>query len=366
MRLTLSEMRAALADRPEFRFVDHDNGMTVGCYMIAGQDSFRDDWALECRGVTFDTATGECVGRPLPKFFNVGERPETQPDALNWQLLAHAYEKRDGSLIHTVKSGDYFALKSKKSFSAPQVIAARKWLDEHPALDGWIHQFVCADHTVIMEWTAPDNRVVIPYDKPRLTVLHVRNNKTGAFIGRDGLQASCETYGLPLAQSISFDVDGLVARVGALEEVEGFVLQFSDGTLMKLKTQWYLDRHHYMTELRERDVARAVLHEKLDDIRTILPTEDIHTLGRIKAVEDAVISQIDAIVSEVDTLFASTAGQDRKTIAIAHKEHPFFALLMQRCSGKEPDFKKFYEKFYLDERWGLELVTAFGRTGEAA
>src|ERR1043165_4434513 len=100
MKLTLQEMRYALSGQPEFRFAEYE-GMTVGCYMIADETSFLTNYGRECRGVTFDTATGRCIGRPFPKFFNVNERPDTQAGVIDWSKLAHVYEKRDGSLTHT-------------------------------------------------------------------------------------------------------------------------------------------------------------------------------------------------------------------------------------------------------------------------
>jgi len=358
VKLTLAEMRDALADRPEFRFAEF-GGMTVGCYMVSNDDSWHDAWSLECRGVTFDN-DGAVIGRPLPKFFNVGERPDTQPSVIDWASIAEIYEKRDGSLIHTVKTADGYRLKSKKSFTAPQVIAALQWVDARPQLHAWILARVASDFTVIMEWTAPDNRVVIAYEQPQLTVLHVRSNSTGAFVARASLEQLCGED-VPLVAACDMERPRLLELAQSTEGVEGWVLQFRDGTLMKLKTKWYLERHHYMTALRERDVARAVLDEKVDDIKTVLAGgDDAGALERIHRIERAVVEEIDGLAREVDALYATAAGKDRKTVAIENRDHPLFTLLMQRFSGKEPDFKKHYARWRLEERWGLDCVTTFG------
>lgn len=357
-------MREALAARPEFRFSEFE-GMTVGCYMIAGDDTFSCPVSLECRGITFG-ADGEVIGRPLPKFFNVGERSETMPDAIDWSLVDEVYEKLDGSLIHTVKTGGGYRLKSKKSFTAPQVLAAQQWVDERPGFGQFLMEMIELDMTVIMEWTAPDNRVVLQYDKPQLTVLHARHTPTGRYAHRGMLETRCGVVGVPLVATVVLDRNNLLALAKSTEGVEGWVLQFRDDTLMKLKTQWYLERHHYMTSLRERDVARAVLEEKLDDIKTVLGADEPAVLERCLRIEREVVMEIDQIVLEVDALFATTVGKDRKAIAFENREHALFPLLMKRVSGKEPDFKSYYAKHRLETRWGLEPVTTFRRGQPAA
>jgi hypothetical protein len=44
---------------------------------------------------------------------------------------------------------------------------------------------------------------------------------------------------------------------------------------------------------------------------------------------------------------------ERKDFAILLKGHPHFNLLMQKFSGKEPDYKGFFAKTKLDEMFDL-------------
>ena len=374
MKLTLQEMRYALSGQPEFRFAEYE-GMTVGCYMIADETSFLTNYGRECRGVTFDTATGRCIGRPFPKFFNVNERPDTQAGVIDWSKLAHVYEKRDGSLIHTVDCVERegrFRLKCKKSFTAPQAVAAEAWLLNHDSMYcEWVASMVDMNYTVIFEWTAPDNRVVVPYAEPQLTVLACRGNDTGVFLPRDQLELFAMEVGFPLVESMHYadhtyhGNHELLDLARSVEGFEGWVLQFEDGTLLKLKTQWYLDRHHYMTELRERDVARAVLHETIDDIKTKIPAEDTSAHKSILRVEQEVVADLESIMLLVDTIDDQYRANTAKETAIALRNHELFTLIMAKKNGKEPQFKKWFEKCKLDELWGLDLVTSFGSRGAA-
>ena len=58
-----------------------------------------DEYTRAARGIIFNKRTGECVARPFPKFFNLGEMPESQlnkipKDPSNYEV----YDKLDGSL----------------------------------------------------------------------------------------------------------------------------------------------------------------------------------------------------------------------------------------------------------------------------
>ena len=53
----------------------------------------------ECRGIAFCTKTGEVLSRPYQKFFNIGEKPETQIDKINLYEPHVILEKLDGSMV---------------------------------------------------------------------------------------------------------------------------------------------------------------------------------------------------------------------------------------------------------------------------
>ncbi len=91
---TISDVLLAIEGRDEF-VVAEKEGYTVINYNVMMADTFPDvidDQASgmfeqydyyaalrrECRGIIFDTATGEILRRPFHKFFNVNEREETQ------------------------------------------------------------------------------------------------------------------------------------------------------------------------------------------------------------------------------------------------------------------------------------------------
>ena len=366
-------MRAAVADREEIRFMKQENGTVVCSYIISGPETFRDSFAREARGVVFD-ASGKTIARPLHKFFNVNERPETQINVLDWKKVRRVMDKRDGSMIHTVnfpsELGNY-SLKSKKSFTSDVAKQATAFVKAET--DRLYHAFCSTitkmNFTAIFEWTSPTARIVLAYKEPELRLLHVRNNETGEYLSRDELISLSETFYLPMVDDAALDTknssfDAVIDAINSgnlhqlvetVEGVEGWVFQFDDGDMVKLKTKWYMDRHHAMTFLRVRDIARMVVDESIDDLKAKLAGDGID-LSPILAIEQKVVDEIDHILQRVESVYQPNAQLSRKEFAMLMSGHQYFGLLMQKFSGKEPDVKGYFEKHLLDSMFDLTQI----------
>ena len=241
----INEFRSKVAHKEEIREADIGEGCTSFCYMISADGTFDDAWSRECRGIVFD-AGGAVVGRPLHKFFNVGEREETRAENLVWSKVVRVMDKRDGSMIHTVSTMNGLRLKSKKTFSSSVAEAAEDWMHAQPGLNvfRFCTRMVAMNNTAIFEWTAPDARIVLFYPEAELKLLHVRNNETGAYMHLEDLRKwadqfgvgmvdevdeffelvptppGCETQGGP-SEWLEFNINKMVQAVKTREGVEG-------------------------------------------------------------------------------------------------------------------------------------------------
>ena len=56
--------------------------------------------------------------------------------------------------------------------------------------------------TALFEFTSPENRVVIAYDRPTLTLLAGRDNRTGRYCSHQELQALPISYDVPLIHAV--------------------------------------------------------------------------------------------------------------------------------------------------------------------
>lgn len=398
----IEQLRQAVEHKEEIRFMEQPNGTTVCSYMVSGASTFDDSYAQECRGIVFGPK-GDVISRPLHKFFNVNERESTQFDALDWDKVVRIMEKRDGSMIHTVKWNSWknvpnacpdldivlhveanFTLKSKKSFTSDVVIAAKKFLlADYVDKGGWkgeplIKRYVELgnylterDQTGIFEFTSPVARIVIGYKEPSLHLLHVRDNVTGRYMTQSELEELATKFNVPLVESVPV-IKPVKEQVryflrsqteDTTPDLEGWVIQFENGDMVKLKTKWYMDRHSAFTFLRNRDIAKMVLDETLDDLKAKLVGDGID-ISPILQIENEVLTLIRFTELEVDRLFKQTEGKDRKTVALEFQGQPLFGLLMQKYSGKEPDVKRWFTKNALDQQFDLTQINLLDTVGE--
>lgn len=365
----VEEFRSAVAGKEEIRESLIGHGCTSFCYMISGPDTFDSAEARECRGIVF--AGPDVVGRPLHKFFNVNEREETRLENLDWSKVVRVMDKRDGSMIHTVSTMDGILLKSKKSFESDVAKAADEWMNHETGL----HVFRLAmrmsalNKTCIFEWTAPSARIVLFYPEAELQLLHIRDNVTGAYMDKEDLQKWADEFSVKVVEEVDLSKYGVdVTKMDfkaaehlhkTVEGVEGWVFQFEDGNMVKLKTDWYIKRHHAMTFIRERDIAELVLDEGLDDMKAMLVSEGVD-IRRILVIERTVVEDLNRIRAGIKKVVAEGAHLDRKTFAmqhsVSHAEFGWFGLLMKEYVGAEPNYKDWYIKHVLKEKWSLDQV----------
>lgn len=371
----IGTFKEQLGDKSEIRFMEQLNGTTVCSYIVSTESTFDNPHALECRGIVFDIS-GKVIGRPLSKFFNVNQVPHTLVDAIDWSQVIRVMDKRDGSMIHTVDMKSElgnFTFKSKKSYTSDVALQATAFVKKSER--GYIDMcefLVSKGKTPVFEWTSPTARIVLAYHEDNMTLLHIRDNVTGEYFTRWQLEELCKLFNVPIVdhrddvmETILKDPKSAVQKLyDETESVEGWVIQFKNGDMVKLKTKWYMDRHHAMTFLRTRDIAKMVIDESIDDLKSKLVGDGID-VSQIVEIENKVLDQIRLIETELDALFATTVGKDRKTVAMENTGHKLFGMLMQKYSGKEPDVPAYFAKNYLDEMFDLTQLNLTNSVAEA-
>jgi hypothetical protein len=125
--------------------------------------------------------------------------------------------------------------------------------------------------------------------------------------------------------------------------------------MVKVKTKWYLERHRAMTFIRERDIAEAVLNESIDDLKSLLVSENVN-IDEILKIEELVLQFIRTMAASVDRIYEAHKDLSRKDFAIKFKGHEMFGLLMAKFIGKEPDYKSYFEKNILKEQFTLRQL----------
>lgn len=265
---------------PEFRVIDKGD-YTVINYMVSTDDTFDmiDENDIggtvrrECRGLKFCSHSGKILARPFHKFFNIGEREETQHNRIDLSRPHQIQEKLDGSMVHPIRFPDG----EIRWMTKMGITSVSRQVEEfiRQSNQQKMHQSIaeiCIENnwTPIFEFTSPQNRIVIYYDQPQLTLLAIRDNISGEYLDPMEIDEVIEEYQHTLnviKESIRLsDVQKIVEYTKGLENQEGFVICFDDGHRVKVKSDEYLMLHRTLDMVKHnRHIALLLLNEKLDD-----------------------------------------------------------------------------------------------------
>jgi len=271
------------------------NGVSLNifCYMITTPDLFKNKLERECRGVVFDN-NGVCVCRTPHKFFNIGEREETLPENIKWDKITYVSNKVDGSLLTPILIDGSVFWKTKKSFFSPMAKEIQKaWNNKEEWIYKWkqnIWDFWLANETPYFEYTSPDNRIVLDYGEEKtLTLLGSRHNITGDyFVNEDNcVNIKINNY------------NDFIKETKELTDIEGYVLYSSNGECYKIKTSWYMDRHHLLSSISYKNIVDFIIEEKIDDV-----IAELRIKGFLKPLQ--IINQLQKEYAEL--LYMKTLG----------------------------------------------------------
>jgi RNA ligase len=355
-------------DSPEFIHVVKD-GYQVINYVVAGHDTFPDVDThksgegyspffnsienmvkamvrRECRGLVFDSETGELINRRYHKFFNVNERDETSIGKIDWSRPHVILEKLDGSMVSPCFVNGHLRWMTKMGITDTSM-EAEAFVASRPDYTELAQYYLQNGYTPIFEWCSNKNRIVLDYPEDRLVLTAVRENETGNYLLQDALERLGRRYGIPVVAAI-YPQDGqheeLMRFVREAEDMEGVVVRFDDGHMVKIKSDWYVRIHKVKSLLgQERDVVELILKSELDDMLPLLPQED---RLRISEFDEKLYKAIKLAAWHVyQTVKQNRETMDRKTFAINYAPtfDPMLRGLVFQFWDKECDERLTYE-----------------------
>ena len=330
-------------------------------YRLASYESFMnpkvaDSYiALSARGIMFDVTDKENIkisSRPMNKFFNI---EQGEVDRSNMKLVGYM-DKLDGSLISTYLHNGELKLKTKGSIKSEQAIAAMEWLDlpENSEMKNFLKFHTEKNNlTVNMEWTAPDNQIVLFYPEASLRILNMVNNKNGKILTAENIDKEnlvnkdifVKSHKIP-----NMSLDNIIESIRNEQGNEGYILEFSDSEgnshLVKVKNIWYVNLHQIKSNLNTTaKIIETIIDETSDDVR-VLFAEDKHFLDNITRLENVVSPRISKIEADIEKFYSDNKDLSRKDYAIKAQSElqPYMSLAMNLYIGKETNYKEFFKK----------------------
>jgi T4 RnlA family RNA ligase len=287
-------------------------------YRLAQYSDFIDNLAFEMRGLTFVfNEDGSLFNRYLllHKFFNLNQVPESQYSLVADLGIRSIYNKEDGSVASFIRLPNGSVLgKSKMSFESDQATGMNRLYRTNVDLKRFVDWTLDNDYVAVFEYVAPNNRIVLRYLDEELILLRLRDNKTGEYL--DLSKFSKEIGSLKVAPSDVASLDELVELAQSVEDKEGWIVEFSNGLFIKVKTVWYCERHGLLTNdlYREHVLVRYVLDEKIDDVLGQVPEEEVEAHARIEkiiaVVKHAVSEKVKDINNSYELFLEGGVGKD--------------------------------------------------------
>jgi len=316
----ISDVLPAIEGRDEF-VVAVKEGYTVINYNVMMADTFDCNIRRECRGIIFDTATGDIIRRPFHKFFNVNEREETQDHVVDLSQSHAILEKLDGSMIAPFVVDDQLIWGTK--MGATEVAEP---VEDFVLLNENYSQFarfiIRRGYTPIFEWCSRKQRIVLDYKEDQLILTAIRDLTTGRYMSLDLVMNTADLYFIPTVRAFEpqSDMKSFIEYVRLLEDREGFVVRFSDGHMLKLKCDWYVQIHKAKEKiLQDRNIVELILDDKLDDVKAHLPQEDRLHLTHFEIQFNLAVADV-VFMLDNDLRYLREENIDRKTFALERAE----------------------------------------------
>ena len=247
-----------------------DNYMVMHYNTKSLYDGCWDDFngALRtCRGLVIDPYKQEMVLHPYDKFFNYGEKPETQPNVIKEKIanasVVQVSDKMDGSLIsmrwysgeivianattmsHGFLNDERDSLYNNITDRASMLQIVVKYMKKSGYdFNSMLQRY--SNFTLMFEFIAPTNTMVVDYisqHKEGLFLHGMRNMETNLCLPYSEVVEVAEANNLKHVDyyaGMSLDDVMLQKKNYKHNEKEGYVM-FIDGTFLKIKCDDYIN-----------------------------------------------------------------------------------------------------------------------------
>ena len=350
---TLEQATQIVAANPAFAtasFMHGDRRIHNFGYLLPGYMDFEDPVpgsgmkAHELRGLTFVEEPDGTWTRHLMlrKFHALNQTAGHMLKDVAHKKIASVSEKLDGSLVRFIPVGDEILARTKGAFGKVHANIAARLLDDMPGLRAFVAEAHSRGIAPIFELVSPTWKIVVPYPDEELRLIQMRHESTGEYVDiasdESVLRHRPATSLLPGITTL----EEVIALQASEKGVEGYVVTFDDGSLIKCKTRWYDDFHDFFFERNRTDkkMVSMVLSETMDDALAAMEADD-PTRPQAQEASTLVGGYVNGIVREIGDATGSFPGNPldnaaRKAFTEAHRGNPLLGLFMQALKDPSP------------------------------
>lgn len=275
---TIDDVLPAIKRHDEFRVIEKEDMLIVN-YFVRKEDTFKIDpknplkgiIQRECRGLLFDK-NGNIIGRRFHKFFNVNELEETQEKNIDLTESHVVLDKLDGSMVSPVLIDGEIVLTTKMGITEVSE-KAQAFLETQPNIKDFCFETLNKGYNPIFEWLDKSFVHQIKHEENELVLTAIRSIRGGRYSGPAMSLSFASKYNMSIAKTLHFngDIQNICRTIKNLEKTEGIVIRFYNGHMLKIKTDWYLERARLFDSIRfEKDVIALISSQRDDDVIGLL------------------------------------------------------------------------------------------------
>lgn len=232
------------------------------------------DITLNSRGIILNRKTGEIVAQPFCKFFNMNQTQETQEHNLPWKDGFRLFRKEDGWLGILYRHNNQHKIATRGSFKSIGAIWATEFLKKHNLTS------LPDEVTLLFELICPATHIVVDYgDREDLVLLAAYNRHTGVEYHWKRVELWSKQFGFTLAESYDQTCFGYCRgqiKTVPGDELEGFIIRFTNGLRVKIKSEDYFRRSRLLANLTPLGVWDTMVEGKVPEVMWRVIDEDYH------------------------------------------------------------------------------------------
>jgi len=196
--------------------------------------------ALELKGLSFVFNDDGIVFNHylmLNKFWELNQYEHCTYDIFKDKKIKNITTKEDGFLITFIMlpSGDIIS-QTKKGYDSYENILANEYISK-PYYYIFIKDCLLNNIQPIFELVGENS--FVKYKKPDLILTKIRCNKTGKYLNIKDYN----TYDISVVKEYNdYDLNNLLELKESVKNIEGWIVHFEDDTLLKVKTNWWINK----------------------------------------------------------------------------------------------------------------------------
>jgi len=210
--------------------------------------------------------------------------------------------------------------------------------------------FLPDDVTLVFEIITPDQKIILDYKGEKtLYILAAFNRHTGDEYPRSKVEEWARLAGLPVVQKHdSLRIEDCMRLAKEMEGREGFVIRFSDGRRVKVKTDWYCRIAKIMSNMtpislwecmKDGRIPEERMREIPEELRPLAETYKAKIEGQFSELKILVMNNLKSLLEKYKD------SGDRKAFAMEVATMPN---LTRRCAFLLYD-KKTIDHVIMDE-----------------